>query len=108
MSLSGLTGLVGGGRGATLRRPAHPRTMARRTGREGPRVAVDAVLLHEGRLVLVRRGQPPFRGRDALPRGGVEFGGRLAEAGGGGGPEGAGPQTGGMRLLRGCRGPRPA
>src|SRR5947209_8597225 len=80
MSLSGLTGLVGGGRGATLRRPAHPRTMARRTGREGPRVAVDAVLLHEDKLVLVRRGKPPFRGRYALPGGGVEFGERLEEA----------------------------
>jgi len=54
--------------------------MARRTGREGPRVAVDAVLLHEGRLVLVRRGKPPFRGRYALPGGGVEVGERLEEA----------------------------
>ena len=43
-------------------------------------MAVDAVLLHEDKLVLVRRGKPPFRGRYALPGGGVEFGERLEEA----------------------------
>lgn len=45
-----------------------------------PRVAVDAVLLHRGRVVLVKRGRPPFLGRYALPGGGVEFGERLEDA----------------------------
>jgi len=45
-----------------------------------PRVAVDAVLLHRGSLVLVKRGRPPFLGRYALPGGGVEFGERLENA----------------------------
>ncbi len=45
-----------------------------------PRVAVDAVLLHRGRLVLVTRGRPPFLGMLALPGGGVEFGESLESA----------------------------
>ncbi len=45
-----------------------------------PRVAVDAVLIHRGKLVLVRRGRPPFLGRYALPGGGVDFGERLEDA----------------------------
>jgi len=39
-----------------------------------PRLAVDGVILIEGRLVTVIRGQPPFRGMHALPGGGVELG----------------------------------
>ena len=49
-------------------------------GWDVPRVAVDAVLVHEGKLVLVRRGKEPFRGRYALPGGFVEFGESLEEA----------------------------
>lgn len=45
-----------------------------------PRVAVDAVLVHGGRVVLVKRGRPPFLGRFALPGGGVEFGEPLEDA----------------------------
>lgn len=37
-------------------------------------MAVDAILIHAGRLVLVERGKEPFRGRLALPGGFVEFG----------------------------------
>ena len=44
-----------------------------------PRVAVDAVLLHRGKLVLVRRGKEPFKGRYALPGGFLEFGERLED-----------------------------
>lgn len=45
-----------------------------------PKVAVDAILLHGGKLVLVRRANDPFRGRYALPGGFVEFGERLEDA----------------------------
>ncbi len=39
-----------------------------------PRVGVDVVILKGGRVVLVRRGNPPFRGRFALPGGFLEPG----------------------------------
>jgi len=45
-----------------------------------PRVAVDAIVLHRGKLVLVCRGNEPFRGRFALPGGFVEFGESLEDA----------------------------
>ncbi|HKZ63044.1 MAG TPA: NUDIX hydrolase [Thermoplasmata archaeon] len=45
-----------------------------------PRVAVDAIVLHRGKLVLVKRGTPPFLGQYALPGGGVEFRERLEDA----------------------------
>ncbi len=45
-----------------------------------PRVAVDAILLHRGKLVLVKRGRPPFLGKFALPGGALEFGERLEDA----------------------------
>lgn len=45
-----------------------------------PRVAVDAVVEHRRKLVLVKRGHDPFRGRYALPGGFVEFGERPEDA----------------------------
>ena len=45
-----------------------------------PRVAVDAIVIHGRKLVLVRRGNEPFRGMLALPGGFVEFGESLEEA----------------------------
>jgi 8-oxo-dGTP diphosphatase len=45
-----------------------------------PRVGVGAVVLHEGRVLLVRRGQPPAAGKWSLPGGLVGLGEPLAEA----------------------------
>ena len=45
-----------------------------------PRLAVDAVLLHRQKLVLVRRGKEPFKGWYALPGGFLEFGERMEDA----------------------------
>lgn len=45
-----------------------------------PRVGVGAVVLHDGRVLLVRRGKPPSVGRWTLPGGLVEVGETTAEA----------------------------
>lgn len=47
---------------------------------QAPRVAVGALVLHEGRLLVVERGNPPAEGVWALPGGGVELGETMAEA----------------------------
>jgi len=45
-----------------------------------PRVAVGAVVMHAGRVLVVERGNPPAEGVWALPGGSVELGETLAEA----------------------------
>jgi 8-oxo-dGTP diphosphatase len=45
-----------------------------------PFVGVGGVVLIEGRVVLVRRGKEPFRGRWVIPGGTVELGETLQEA----------------------------
>ncbi len=45
-----------------------------------PRMAVDGVVLHDGKLVVVRRRNDPFRGMPALPGGFVELGERVEDA----------------------------
>ncbi|MDM7935424.1 MAG: NUDIX hydrolase [Methanothrix sp.] len=45
-----------------------------------PLLAVDAVILFEGGIVLIRRANPPFQGRYALPGGFVEVGETVEEA----------------------------
>jgi 8-oxo-dGTP diphosphatase len=45
-----------------------------------PRVAVGAVVFKEGRVLLVRRGQPPAEDIWAIPGGSVEIGETLQEA----------------------------
>lgn len=45
-----------------------------------PEVAVGAVAVEGGELLLVRRGQPPQAGRWSLPGGRVEAGERLTDA----------------------------
>ena len=39
-----------------------------------PKVGVGAVLIHEGRVLLIRRGKEPLRGRWVVPGGTVELG----------------------------------
>jgi len=46
----------------------------------GPRVAVGAVVVEDGRALLIRRGKAPLRGRWSIPGGAVEHGERLEEA----------------------------
>jgi 8-oxo-dGTP diphosphatase len=41
---------------------------------------VGGVLIHEGRVLLIRRGQEPLRGRWMIPGGGVEAGETLEDA----------------------------
>jgi len=45
-----------------------------------PRVAVGAVVIHDGRVLLVQRGQPPAEGFWAIPGGSVELGETLQSA----------------------------
>ena len=39
-----------------------------------PAITVDAVIIHEGKIVLIKRGNPPFKDHYALPGGFVEYG----------------------------------
>lgn len=43
-------------------------------------VGVGAVLVHQGRVLLIRRGKPPLEGRWVVPGGTVELGETLEEA----------------------------
>jgi mutator protein MutT len=45
-----------------------------------PKVGVGAVLIHEGRVLLIRRGKEPLRGRWVVPGGTVELGETLEQA----------------------------
>jgi 8-oxo-dGTP diphosphatase len=45
-----------------------------------PLLAVDCIILFEGGVVLIKRGNPPFQGCYALPGGFVEIGESIEEA----------------------------
>ena len=45
-----------------------------------PAVAVGAVAMQDGAILLIRRGQPPAEGRWSLPGGRVEWGESLGDA----------------------------
>ena len=47
---------------------------------QNPALAVDAVWIHSGRVLLVCRGRSPFRGQWALPGGFVELRETVEEA----------------------------
>ena len=54
--------------------------MASREYPDSPRVGVGAVVLREGRVLLVRRGVAPAQGLWAIPGGGLELGESLRAA----------------------------
>ena len=54
--------------------------MAGRTYPDRPFLAVSAAIIRDGRVLLVRRAQPPAKGLFTLPGGVVEAGETLAEA----------------------------
>lgn len=57
------------------------RTRGARLEAKRPRLAVDCVVFdHAGRLLLIRRKNPPFRGQHALPGGFVEYGESVEQA----------------------------
>ncbi len=54
--------------------------MANKEYPNAPRVAVGAVVLHQEKVLLVLRGQPPSKGMWAIPGGRVELGETLQAA----------------------------
>ena len=44
-----------------------------------PASAVDIAIVHEGKIILIRRGRDPFKGKWALPGGFVEYGETVEE-----------------------------
>src|SRR3989441_8827399 len=66
-----------------------------------PSVAVDGIVLQDGKLVAVRRKNEPYRGMPALPGGFVELGETTVEAVVRGGREETRLQTRGERVRRG-------
>ncbi len=54
--------------------------MTRSRPQETPRIGVGAVVFHEGKVLLVRRGQPPAEGLWTIPGGRLEWGETLQQA----------------------------
>src|SRR5256885_6033793 len=69
------------------------------TERPHPAVTVDGLVLFDGKLVAIRRGNDPFRGMPALPGGFVELGETTVEAGAREVREGTGLETHVPRLV---------
>jgi 8-oxo-dGTP diphosphatase len=45
-----------------------------------PSLTVDGIIIHKNKLVLIKRGRPPFKGKYALPGGFVEYNEKVEEA----------------------------
>ncbi len=45
-----------------------------------PALTVDGVLIEDGKVLLIRRGREPFRGKWAFPGGFVEYGEKVEDA----------------------------
>src|SRR3989441_8811470 len=71
-----------------------------------PSVAVDGIVLQDGKLVAVRRKNEPYRGMPALPGGFVELGETTVEAVVREGREETGLETRVTRLLGGFSDPQ--
>src|SRR2546430_3909399 len=71
-----------------------------------PSVAVDGIILQDGKLVAVRRMNEPYRGMPALPGGFVELGETTVEAVVREGREETRPETPVKPLVRGFSGPK--
>lgn len=54
--------------------------MSEREYPDSPRVAVGAIVIQDGQVLLVRRGQPPSEGLWAIPGGRVHLGETLQQA----------------------------
>lgn len=54
--------------------------MAKATYPDAPRVAIGAVVIRDGAVLLVRRSKPPSEGLWAIPGGSVELGESLQQA----------------------------
>jgi 8-oxo-dGTP diphosphatase len=54
-------------------------TSEQRTYPERPIVAVGGVVIHESRVLLIRRGKPPLEGRWSIPGGLLEVGETIAQ-----------------------------
>jgi ADP-ribose pyrophosphatase len=61
-------------------RRAEAETTASSEYPQTPRVAVGALVVHQGRVLLVKRGKPPSQGLWAIPGGSVRLGESLQEA----------------------------
>lgn len=48
--------------------------------RQFPQIAVSAAIFRDGKVLLVRRAQPPGQGLHSLPGGRIEFGETVADA----------------------------
>ena len=69
----------GHGQDSRSARVAHYRKFMEREFPQAPLVGVGAVIVQEGRVLLVRRGHEPMKGRWTLPGGVLEVGESLAQ-----------------------------